>query len=146
MSNKSVNKVIVIGNCGGDPDVRYTASGKPVAKVSLAVNERYKDGHGEWQERTEWVSIVAWQRLAEIVGEFVHKGSRLYVEGRLRTESWEDRQSGERRYKTTVVAGDLVLLSNGRGEPTDENKRQEPPQREPAEATTTPIDDSEIPF
>ncbi len=112
---KSVNKVILLGNLGKDPEVKYTPSGVPVAKFSLATNERYKDKGGEWQERTEWHNIVAWQRLAEIVGEYVKKGSKIYIEGRLQTSSWEDKQSGEKKYKTEIVASDLVLLS-GRGE------------------------------
>jgi single-strand DNA-binding protein len=112
---KSVNKVILIGNLGKDPEIKYTPSGVPVAKFSLATNEKYKDKGGEWQERTEWHNIVAWQRLAEIVGEYVKKGSKLYIEGRLQTSSWEDKQSGEKKYRTEIVANDLVLLS-GRGE------------------------------
>lgn len=112
---KSVNKVILLGNLGKDPEVKYTPSGVPVAKFSLATNERYKDKGGEWQERTEWHNIVAWQRLAEIVGEYVKKGSKIYIEGRLQTSSWEDKQSGEKKYRTEIVASDLVLLS-GRGE------------------------------
>ena len=112
---KSVNKVILVGNLGKDPEIKYTPSGVPVAKFSLATNERYKDKAGEWQERTEWHNIVAWQRLAEIIGEYVKKGSKIYIEGRLQTSSWEDKQSGEKKYKTEIVANDLVLLS-GRGE------------------------------
>jgi single-strand DNA-binding protein len=118
---KSVNKVILIGNLGKDPEIKYTPSGTPVAKFSLATNERYKDKGGEWQERTEWHNIVAWQRLAEIVGEYVKKGSKLYIEGRLQTSSWEDKQSGEKKYRTEIVANDLVLLS-GRGEGDSEGR------------------------
>jgi single-strand DNA-binding protein len=112
---KSVNKVILVGNLGKDPEVKYTPNGVPVAKFSLATNERYKDKSGEWQDRTEWHNIVAWQRLAEIVGEYVKKGSKIYIEGRLQTSSWEDKQSGEKKYRTEIVASDMVLLS-GRGE------------------------------
>ena len=112
---KSVNKVILVGNLGKDPEVKYTPSGTPVAKFSLATNERFKDKAGEWQDRTEWHNIVAWQRLAEIIGEYVKKGSKIYIEGRLQTSSWEDKQSGEKKYRTEVVASDLVLLG-GRGE------------------------------
>jgi len=112
---KSVNKVILVRNLGKDPEVKYTPSGVAVAKFSMATNERYKDKAGEWQDRTEWHNIVAWQRLAEIVGEYVKKGSKIYIEGRLQTSSWEDKQSGEKKYKTEIVANDLVLLS-GRGE------------------------------
>lgn len=118
---KSVNKVILIGNLGKDPEIKYTPSGTPVAKFSLATNERYKDKSGEFQERTEWHNIVAWQRLAEIVGEYVKKGSKLYIEGRLQTSSWEDKQSGEKKYRTEIVANDLVLLS-GRGEGDSEGR------------------------
>src|SRR6476659_4207875 len=107
---KSVNKVILVGNLGKDPEVKFTPSGVPVAKFSLATNERFKDKAGEWQDRTEWHNIVAWQRLAEIVGEYVKKGSKSYIEGRLQTSSWEDKQSGEKKYRTEVVASDLVLL------------------------------------
>jgi len=118
---KSVNKVILVGNLGKDPEVKYTPSGVPVAKFSLATNERYKDKSGEWQDRTEWHNIVAWQRLAEIVGEYVKKGSKVYVEGRLQTSSWEDKQSGEKKYRTEIVVNDLVLLS-GRGDAEGEGR------------------------
>jgi single-strand DNA-binding protein len=118
---KSVNKVILVGNLGKDPEVKFTPSGTPVAKFSLATNERYKDKAGEWQDRTEWHNIVAWQRLAEIVGEYVKKGSKIYIEGRIQTSSWEDKQSGEKKYRTEIVANDLVLLS-GRGEGDGEGR------------------------
>lgn len=112
---KSVNKVILIGNLGKDPEMKYTPSGVPVAKFSLATNEKYKDKGGEWQERTEWHNVIAWQRMAEIIGEYVKKGSRVYVEGKLQTSSWEDKQSGEKKYRTEIVAQELVLLG-GRGD------------------------------
>src|SRR5215471_11641631 len=112
MSSKTVNKVILVGNLGKDPEVKYTASGIPVARFSLATSERSKDQSGEFQERTEWHSIVAWQRLAEIVGEFVSKGSKVYVEGKLQTSEWKDRLSGEKKYRTEIVAKDLVLLGS----------------------------------
>ena len=102
MSNK--NKVILVGNLGKDPEVKYTASGIPVARFSLATSERFRDQSGEFQERTEWHSIVAWQRLAEIVGEFLSKGSKVYVEGKLQTSEWKDRLSGEKKYRTEIVA------------------------------------------
>lgn len=151
---KSVNKVILVGNLGKDPEVKYTPSGTPVAKFSLATNERYKDKAGEWQDRTEWHNIVAWQRLAEIVGEYVKKGSKIYIEGRLQTSSWEDKQSGEKKYRTEIIASDLVLLG-GRGEGGESHSSrgasasagfdQRPQQSEeaphPAEIT-----DEDIPF
>jgi len=97
---------------GKDPDVKYTASGIPVGRFSLATNERFKDKSGKFQDRTEWHNILVWQKLAEIVGEFVSKGSHLYIEGKLQTTSWEDRQSAEKKYRTEVVANDVVLLSS----------------------------------
>jgi len=153
---KSVNKVILIGNLGKDPEVKYTPSGLPVAKFSLATNERYKDKSGEWQDRTEWHNIVAWQRLAEIVGEYVKKGSKIYIEGRLQTSSWEDKQSGEKKYRTEIVAQDLVLLS-GRGEGDSEGRAsrgaaanssfdQRPPQQHDEVAQGAEITDEDIPF
>jgi single-strand DNA-binding protein len=78
----------------------------------LATNERFKDGNDQWQDRTEWHSVVAWQRLAEIVGECIRKGTKLYIEGKLQTTSWQDRQSGEKKYRTEIVARDLVLLGS----------------------------------
>jgi len=111
----SVNKVILIGNLGKDPEVKYTPSGTAMAKFSLATNERYKDKNGEMQERTEWHNIVAWQRTAEIAGEYLKKGRSVYIEGRIQTRSWEDKQSGQKKYMTEIVASNLVLLG-GRGE------------------------------
>jgi single-strand DNA-binding protein len=109
---KSVNKVILVGNVGQDPEVKYMPSGVPVARVSLATDERFKDKNDQWQDRTAWHSIVAWQRLAEIVGEYVRKGTKLYIEGKLQTTSWQDRQSGEKKYRIEIVARDLVLLGS----------------------------------
>ncbi|SRR5579884_896079 len=116
---KSVNKVILLGNVGKDPDVKYTPSGTPVAKFSIATSERFKDKGGEWQDRTEWHNVIAWKRLAEIVGEYVSKGKKVYVEGRLQTSSWEDRNSGEKKYRTEIVAQEILLLSNGKGGQSD---------------------------
>jgi len=115
MAGKSVNKVILIGNLGKDPEVKYTPSGTPVAKLTLATNERYKDKEGQWQDRTEWHNVVLWQRLAEIAGEYLKKGGKVYIEGRLQTRSWDDKQTNQKKYMTEVVASDLVLLG-GRGE------------------------------
>lgn len=141
---KSVNKVILIGNVGQDPEVKYTPSGTPVAKLSLATNERFKDRSDEWQERTEWHSIIAWQRLAEIVGEYVKKGSKLYIEGKLQTSSWEDRQSGSKRYRTEVVARDIVLL--GSHENADDIHPKRNGREQEAYASSSEITDEDIPF
>jgi len=141
---KSVNKVILVGNVGQDPEVKYTPSGTPVAKLSLATNERFKDRSDEWQERTEWHSIIAWQRLAEIVGEYVKKGSKLYIEGKLQTSSWEDRQSGSKRYRTEVVARDIVLL--GSQENTDDSHPKRNGRDQETYASSSEITDEDIPF
>jgi single-strand DNA-binding protein len=140
---KSVNKVILVGNVGKDPEVKYSPSGTPTAKFSLATNERFKDRNNEWQEQTEWHSIVAWQRLAEIVGEYVRKGSKLYVEGKLETSTWEDRQNGEKKYRTQIVARDIVLLGsreNRQPDSTDVPSADTGREPTPAEAG------EEIPF
>ena len=120
---KSVNKVILIGNLGKDPEVKYTPQGTPVAKITLATNERFKGKDGQWQDRTEWHNVVLWQRLAEIAGEYLKKGGKVYIEGRLQTRSWDDKQTGQKKYMTEVVANDLVLLG-GRGEGGGELRRQ----------------------
>jgi single-strand DNA-binding protein len=144
---KSVNKVILVGNVGKDPEVRYSQSGTPVANFSLATNERFKDRNDEWQERTEWHSIVAWQRLAEIVGEYVSKGSKLYVEGKIQTSSWEDRQSGGRKYRTEIVARDLLLLGpRGNGGGPQDPTHNENNEGQPSHAGSSEIVDEDIPF
>ncbi|HVO81243.1 MAG TPA: single-stranded DNA-binding protein [Terriglobales bacterium] len=155
MAGKSVNKVILIGNLGKDPEVKYTPQGTPVAKLALATNERYKDKDGNWQDRTEWHNVVLWARLAEIAGEYLKKGGKVYIEGRLQTRSWDDKQTNQKKYMTEVVANDLVLLG-GRGEGAESsgghargaaggnNFDQRAPEPEPAPAT--PISDEDIPF
>ncbi len=144
---KSVNKVILVGNVGADPEVKYTPSGIPVGKFSLATNERFKNKSGEWQDRTEWHNIVAWQRLAEIVGEYVSKGSKVYIEGKLQTSSWEDRQSGEKKYRTEIVARDLVLLRSRQNGNSDQPAvPHHIEENEPAAAGTGQIRDEDIPF
>jgi single-strand DNA-binding protein len=151
---KSVNKVILIGNLGKDPEIKYTPSGAAVAKLTLATNERYKDKAGDWQDRTEWHNVVVWQRLAEIAGEYLKKGSKVYIEGRLQTRSWDDKTTNQKKYMTEVVAGDLVLLG-GRGEggggdsggssrATGNNFDQR--THEPESVGSSPISDEDIPF
>ena len=112
---RSVNKVILIGNLGQDPELRYTGSGTAVCNLRLATNESYKDANGEWVDKTEWHSVVAWARLAEICGEYLKKGSRVYFEGSLQTRSWDDKD-GNTRYSTEIKARDMMML-DGRDEP-----------------------------
>lgn len=152
---RSVNKVILVGNLGKDPEVKYTPQGTPVAKFSLATNERFKDAKGEWQDRTEWHNIVAWQRLAEICGEYLKKGRSVYIEGRIRTESWDDKNTGEKKHRTVIVANDLVLLGGreGAGEEGGGRARAAPapastgaPERAHEDVPQTNITDEDIPF
>ena len=123
MSRGGVNKVILIGNLGSDPELRYTPSGAAVANFSVATNETWVDNNGERQERTEWHRVVAWTRLAEICGEYLKKGSKIYIEGRLQTRSWEG-QDGTKRYTTEIVARDLQMLDT-RGAPVEEPYAEE---------------------
>jgi single-strand DNA-binding protein len=149
---KSVNKVILIGNLGKDPEVKYTPSGTAVAKFSIATNERFKDKSGEWQDRTEWHNIVAWQRTAEIAGEYLKKGRTVYIEGRLQTRSWEDQQTKQKKYMTEIVVSDLVLLGGkgdgGGSESSSRGGNNNFDQRvaEPEHAPAGPITDEDIPF
>ena len=105
-----INKVILIGNLGADPEIRYTQSGTPVVNFRIATTERWKDQNGQQQEQTEWHNIVAWRRLAEICGEYLSKGSRVYIEGKLQTRKWQD-QNGNDRYSTEIVANEMKMLS-----------------------------------
>lgn len=111
---RSVNKVILIGNLGADPELRYTGSGTAVCNMRIATNESYKDANDQLVEKTEWHNVVAWSRLAEICGEYLKKGSRIYVEGSLQTRSWED-QDGNTRYTTEIKIRDMMML-DGRGD------------------------------
>ncbi|HOP40129.1 MAG TPA: single-stranded DNA-binding protein [Geobacteraceae bacterium] len=110
----SLNKVMLIGNLGRDPEVRYTTSGTAVASFSLATSERFKNRNGDWEDRTEWHNVTLWGRLAEIAGEYLAKGRTVYIEGRLQTRKWQDRE-GRDRYTTEVVAEKMQMLG-GRGE------------------------------
>lgn len=113
--SKSVNKVILLGNVGKDPEIRATPGGTMVASFSLATSDRTKDQSGNWSDRTEWHNLVAFQRTAEIIRDYVKKGSKLYVEGKIQTRSWDDKTSGEKKYRTEIIVNDISLLS-GRGE------------------------------
>jgi single-strand DNA-binding protein len=111
---RSVNKVILIGNLGQDPELRYTGSGTAVCNLRLATNESYKDSNGELVEKTEWHSVVAWARLAEICGEYLKKGSQVYFEGSLQTRQWEDKD-GQTRYTTEIKAREMMMLDSKGG-------------------------------
>jgi single-strand DNA-binding protein len=110
----SLNKVLLIGNLGKDPEVRYTASGTAVASFSLATSEKFKNKEGEWEERTEWHNVTLWGRLAEIAGEYLGKGKTVYIEGRLQTRKWQDKD-GKDRYTTEIVGEKMLMLSRKDG-------------------------------
>jgi single-strand DNA-binding protein len=112
---KGVNKVFLLGNVGKDPEIRTTAGGMTVASFSLATADRAKDQQGNWADKTEWHNLVCFQRTAEIVRDYVKKGSQIFVEGKIQTRSWDDKTSGEKKYKTEILVNELSLLG-GRGE------------------------------
>ena len=137
MASRGINKVILVGNVGNDPEVRYMPNGNAVANISVATSDSWKDKNtGEQQERTEWHRVVFFNRLAEIVEQYVRKGSKLYVEGRLQTRSWE--QDGVKRYSTEIVANEMQMLDSRGGQQNDANfgQQQAPaaPQSQPSAA------------
>lgn len=148
--SKTVNKVLLLGNVGKDPEIASTNGGTLVAKLSLATSERFKDNQGEWQERTEWHNLVAYARGAEILRDYVHKGSKLFVEGRLTTRSWDDKDSGKKIYRTEIVVGDITLLSDaGRsGKPaSDQRPSHDGRTEEPTgDFDGLGITDADVPF
>ncbi len=118
---KTINKVTLLGNIGKDPEIKFLPSGQAVANFGIATTDRIKDkASNDWQERTEWHNITAYGRTAEIVRDYVKKGNKLYIEGRLTTRSWDDKETGKKVYRTEIVVNDLVLLS-GRGEGASES-------------------------
>lgn len=131
---RGINKVILVGNVGVDPDVRYLPNGNAVTTLSIATSESWKDKTtGEKQDRTEWHRVVCFNRLGEIAGEYVRKGSKLYVEGSLRTRKWQDQQ-GQDRYTTEIIASDIQMLdSKGSSGPSYDDMPQAQPQSAPAQ-------------
>ena len=157
---RGVNKVIIVGNLGAEPELRYMPSGGAVTTLSVATSEAWKDKQtGQSQERTEWHRIVFFNRLAEIAGEYLHKGSKIYVEGSLRTRKWQDKTSGQDRYTTEIVASTMQMLDGkgGTSNATDDydqstssrgssdNNRNNMPTHEPAPMQLDDFED-DIPF
>jgi len=136
----SVNKAIIIGNLGADPEIRYTPAGTAVANFSVATKEQWTNKDGEKEERTEWHRIVAWARLGEICGEYLKKGSPVYIEGRLQTRSWEDKE-GVKRYTTEIIAQTMQMLGSARREGQAMSQEERYPVEEPIV-----IPDDDIPF
>jgi len=129
---RGINKVILIGNLGKDPETRYMPSGGAVANLALATSESWKDKTtGERQERTEWHRVVCFARLGEIAGEYLRKGSKVYIEGRLQTRKWQDKQSGQDRYTTEIVANDLQMLDGANVVNHPANRQAGQPQQQP---------------
>ena len=148
MAQSGINKVILLGNLGQDPEVRYTAGGVPIANVSIATSNSWKDKNsGELVEQTEWHRKVFFNRLAEIVEQYLKKGSKIYVEGQLRTNSWEDKNTGEKKFRTEVVAREMQMLSS-RGEMNLQNQENSGVDQTPqnSQEESVPWDDEDIPF
>lgn len=165
MASRGVNKVILVGNLGAEPETRFMPSGGSVTNVRLATSETWKDKQsGQPQERTEWHRVVFFNRLAEIAGEYLHKGSKIYIEGALRTRKWQD-QSGQDRYSTEIVASEMQMLDSRGGASNSGGYEQDypeasdggfggsqAPQSNPAsnpapQAPSAPLgDDDDIPF
>ncbi|MEZ2346788.1 single-stranded DNA-binding protein [Terriglobus sp. RCC_193] len=112
---KGVNKVILLGNVGKDPEIRATPSGMVIAQLTLATADRQKDQAGNWVDKTEWHNLVAFGRTAEIVRDYVKKGKQLYIEGKLQTRSWDDKETNQKKYRTEIIVNDLSLLGGGEG-------------------------------
>ena len=152
---RGVNKVILVGNLGRDPEMKYTASGAAIANITVATSESWNDKQsGERVEKTEWHRVVAFQRLAEIMGEYLKKGSQVYIEGKLQTRKWQD-QNGQDRYTTEVVANDMQMLGSrggdagNRGQGAGSGFRNNPPAKQqavPADSGSGGFDDDDIPF
>ena len=150
---RGVNKVILVGNLGKDPEMKYTASGAAIANITVATSESWNDKQsGERVEKTEWHRVVFFRRLAEIVGEYLRKGSQVYIEGKLQTRKWQD-QNGQDRYTTEVVANDMQMLGSRGGESGGASQgggfRKNPQAQQPAAPANTGgggFDDDDIPF
>ena len=146
MARSGINKVILVGNLGQDPDVKYTAGGAAVTTLSIATSESWKDKDtGNEQERTEWHRVVLWRRLAEIAGEYLKKGSKVYIEGSLQTRKWE--QDGVTRYTTEVIGRDMQFLdSRGSSNNSDSYDQSPPEAQESVDVSQSSIEDDDIPF
>jgi single-strand DNA-binding protein len=151
----SVNKVILIGNLGADPETRYLPSGDAVTNIRIATSEKWKDKGGEQQEHTEWHRIAFFGKLAEIAGEYLKKGSPVYVEGRIRTRKWQDKESGQDRYSTEIVADRMQLLGSRGGGAESMAREKEPataaagggkPRQEQKKGGAFDTMDDDIPF
>jgi len=119
--SKGINKAFLLGHVGKDPEIRSTNGGSIVASFSLATADRQKDGQGNWQDKTEWHNLVAFNRTAEIVRDYVRKGSQLLIEGKIQTRTWDDRESGQKKYRTEIFVYDLTLIGGRSDEPSPDS-------------------------
>lgn len=144
MAQRSMNKVMLLGNLGRDPEVRYTASGKAVATFTVATSFQWRDQDGNNQEKTEWHRVVAWGRLGEVCGEYLSKGKQVFIEGRIQSREWED-QDGNKRTTVEIIANDMIMLGGGgQGHARADQeppRRQAPPSGRPAAPAARKIDD-----
>lgn len=143
--SRSVNKVILIGNLGKDPEVRYTGAGVAVATFTLATNESWRDAEGNTQERTEWHNLVAWRKLAEVIGEYLKKGSKIYVEGRLQYRTYDDK-NGVKRYVTEIVMDQMVMLDGRNRDAAGGSGSADPGPSAPAPTPGPAAKDDDLPF
>lgn len=143
--SKSVNRVFLLGNVGKDPEIRSTGGGTTVASFTLATTDRQKDAQGNWQERTEWHNLKAFGRTAEVVRDYVKKGHKLFAEGKLSTTSWDDKESGQKRYRTEIIVSDLSLLS-GRDDKEGPAANQRQPSSRVDYGKSAEIQDDDIPW
>jgi single-strand DNA-binding protein len=147
MAQRSLNKVMLLGNLGRDPELRYTASGKAVATFTVATTFTWRDQDGTDQEKTEWHRVVAWGRLGEICSEYLGKGQKVYLEGRIQSREWED-QDGNRRTTVEIIASDMIMLGGG-GYPQEraaEESRRRPEQTPPKRREEQPAKNDDRPY
>jgi single-strand DNA-binding protein len=137
----SLNKVLLIGNVGRDPEMRYLQSGEPVTTFSVATNRRWTGGDGQPREETEWHNVVAWRKLAEQCNEFLSKGRKVYIEGRLQTRSWDDQATGQKRFRTEIVA-DRMLMLDSRDQRGREGGMGGPDERGPGDENAIDLEDT----
>ncbi len=141
---RGLNKVMIIGNLGNDPEIKYSNTGTAIANFNIATTENRKDSEGNWEEKTEWHRIVMFGKQAEVCKDYLHKGSKVYIEGRLQTRSWED-QSGQKRYMTEIVGANMVMLdSRGQAPPLDAAPGQG--ERAPEQNDEFPKGEDDLPF
>ena len=141
----SVNKVILVGRLGKDPEIRSTPSGTTLAKFTMATDDRFTDRNGEKQERTEWHNITAWGKLGEICGQYLKKGKLVYIEGSLRTDSWDDKETGQKKYRTEIVANQMQMLDR-RGDEGGSSGGGYLDKAKAAPAAESREDEEDVPF